>query len=109
MCFSDCLNEWSVANITNVNFSKCTFIDQSRFSFTVKLTNLKNIRVLNLAYTELNQTMFKILCDDLVHLEKLDISGTQVSDLRPLTSLSTKLTSLSICVSIFSICMKLHI
>lgn len=67
----------------------------------VKLTNLKNVRSLNVAYTELNQTMFELICDDLKLLEQLDISGTKIIDLRPLTQLSSKLTSLSVCVSIF--------
>lgn len=97
---SDCLNEWTIENITNVCFRKCTFIDQSRYSFMVKVTNLRNLRSLNLAYTELNQTMFELLCDDLKHLEQLDISGTKVIDLRPLTQFSSKLISLSVCVSI---------
>lgn len=65
----------------------------------VKVTNLKNIRSLNLAYTELNQTMFELICDDLKYLEQLDISGTNIVDLRPLTQLSPTLTSLTVCVS----------
>lgn len=71
----------------------------------VKVTNLRNLRILNLAYTELNQTMFELLCDDLKHLEHLDISGTKVIDLRPLTQLSSKLVSLSVSVSIILIFM----
>ncbi|KAJ8951160.1 hypothetical protein NQ318_021604 [Aromia moschata] len=93
----DCLSEWSIENMTNVNFSKCSFIDMYRYSFMIKITNLKNLRSLNLSYTELNQTIFKIICEDLRYLEKLDVSGTQIADLRPLTMLSSTLTSLSIC------------
>ncbi|KAG5881719.1 hypothetical protein JTB14_037935 [Gonioctena quinquepunctata] len=93
----DCLNTWSVENMTHANFTKCTFIDELRFTFMIKITSLKNVRSLNLAYTELNQTIFKIICEDLIHLDRLNISGTQVTDLRPLILLSSQLHSLSIC------------
>ncbi|XP_018566006.1 protein zyg-11 homolog B-like isoform X2 [Anoplophora glabripennis] len=93
----DCLNEWSVENMTNVNFSYCSAIDANRHNFIIKISNLKNLRSLNLSNTELNQKMFKIICEDLKLLEKIDISNTQVTDLKPLTMLSSKLTSLSIC------------
>ncbi|KAJ8976607.1 hypothetical protein NQ317_005797 [Molorchus minor] len=93
----DCLNEWSVRNMISANFSKCSFIDMYRHSYMVEITNLKNLRSLNLSYTELNQTIFKIICDDLKHLEKLDVSGTLIVDLRPLTMLSSTLISLSLC------------
>lgn len=85
--------------MANVNFSKCSAIDTNRHNFIIKISNLKNLRSLNLSHTELNQKMFKIICEDLKLLEKLDISDTQVTDLRPLTMLSSRLTSLSICVS----------
>ncbi|CAH1118716.1 unnamed protein product [Phaedon cochleariae] len=93
----DCLNQWSIDNITAVNFSKCSFIDESRYTFMMKISDLKNLRILNLSYTELNQTVFEMICEDLIHLEKLNISGTLVVDLMPLALLSSKLTSLSIC------------
>jgi Zyg-11 family protein len=92
----DCLNEWSIKNMSNVNFSKCTFIDMQRHSLMVKITNLKNLRSLNLSHTELNQLTFQMVCEDLRSLEKLDISGTSVKDLNPLLLLSKHLISLSI-------------
>jgi Zyg-11 family protein len=95
----DCLNEWSIKNMSNVNFSKCTFIDMQRHSLMVKITNLKNLRSLNLSHTELNQLTFQMVCEDLRSLEKLDISGTSVKDLNPLLLLSKHLISLSISVS----------
>lgn len=97
--FLDCLNEWSIENLISANFAKCSFIDKSRYNFMVRITHLVNLRSLNLAYTELNQKVFEYICEDLKHLEKLDISGTQVVDLRPLTQRVSTLTSLSICVS----------
>ncbi|CAG9830931.1 unnamed protein product [Diabrotica balteata] len=94
----DCLNEWSVENMSSVNFAKCSFIDDiSRYNFMVRILHLVNLTRLNLAYTELNQKVFEYICEDLKHLQNLDISGTQVTDLRPLTQRSAKLQSLSIC------------
>lgn len=93
----DCLSDWSLENMVNANFSKCTFIDIFRYSFMVKITNLKHLKSLNLSFTELNQATFKIICEDLKNLERIDISGTPVRDLRPLAMLSNSLVSLSIC------------
>lgn len=93
----DCLGEWSIQNIVNANFSKCTFINAFRYSFMVKITSLKHLRVLNLSQTELNQATFQLICEDLKHLENLDISCTQVTDLSPLALLGETLIALSIC------------
>ncbi|EFA05616.1 protein zyg-11 homolog isoform X1 [Tribolium castaneum] len=93
----DCLNEHSIRNMTNVNFAKCSFIDVQRHSLMVKITQFKNLRSLNLAYTELNQHCLNMICEDLKLLEKLDISGTGtgIKDLSPLRQL-LNLTSLAI-------------
>lgn len=63
----------------------------------VRLTDLKNLRSLNVSYTELNQQTLRMICEDLAHLEKLDISGTLVQDLTPLLLLADQLVSLTIC------------
>lgn len=65
----------------------------------VKLTSFKNLRSLNVAYTELNQRSLQLICEDLTLLEKIDISGTVVQDLTPLLLLEEQLTSLTISVS----------
>lgn len=94
----DCLSDWTIANMVNANFSYGSFIDLSRHRWTMmRVCSLSNLRSLNLSYTELNQRCFQMICEDLKHLEKLDISGTFVTDLNPLTVLSSKLLSLSIC------------
>lgn len=72
-----------------------------RHSLMVKATHLKNLRSLNLSYTELNQPSFQMICEDLKLLENLNISGTFVKDLHPLLMRSKQLVSLSISVSIF--------
>ncbi|KAL3271544.1 hypothetical protein HHI36_022021 [Cryptolaemus montrouzieri] len=95
----DCLSDWSQANIVNVNFTRCTFIDTSRHSYMVKIVNLKNLRSLNLSYTELNQHCFTMICTDLQHLEKLDISGTPVKNLTPLLGLCKQIKSIGLAFS----------
>ncbi|KAF5291794.1 hypothetical protein FQA39_LY14282 [Lamprigera yunnana] len=92
----DCLSPWSLANITTLNVSHCSFIDSSRHCLLVALTRLKNLRHLNVAYTEFNQTTFKLICEDLNFLEKLDISGTYVHDFNPLLRYTEQLTSLGV-------------
>lgn len=96
--FLECLNEWTTANIAHVNFSKCTFLAPSCFSLIVRICDLKNLRSLNLSYTELNQNCFEMICEDLKFLERLDISGCLVLDLKPLLKTTLKLVYLAICV-----------
>lgn len=93
---SDCLGYWTRANLMNLNLSECSFIDTCGYSLMVRLTDLKNLRSLNVSYTELNQQTLRMICEDLVHLEKLDISGTLVQDLTPLLLLADQLVSLTI-------------
>ncbi|XP_018322047.1 protein zyg-11 homolog B-like isoform X2 [Agrilus planipennis] len=93
----ECLSDWSFQNLVCLNLSRCTFINSQRHSFVPPLTELRNLKSLSVAYTEFNQYALKILCEDLKQLEKLDISGTVVTDLTPLLLLSDKLTSLMIC------------
>lgn len=92
----DCLGEWSRRNITNLNISECSFIDSSRHCLMIALTQLKNLRSLNVSYTEFNQQTLKLICDDLILLEKLDISGTSVYDLTPLLKYADQLVSLTL-------------
>ncbi|KAF7283179.1 hypothetical protein GWI33_001242 [Rhynchophorus ferrugineus] len=90
-----CLGDWSLQNLVNANFANCTFADES-YSVT-NLTSLKSLKSLNLSYTDLNQSTFKIICESLGNLSQLNISGTQVGDLKPLCMLSKKLVALSLC------------
>lgn len=94
---ADCLGPWSLANMIGLNLSRCSFIDTCGYSLMVRLTNLKNLRYLNVSYTELNQQSLKMICEDLRLLEKVDISGTLIQDLSPLLLLCDRLTSLTVC------------
>ncbi|KAF5284005.1 hypothetical protein FQR65_LT13639 [Abscondita terminalis] len=92
----DCLGTWSKCNMTSLNISRCTFKDSSNHCLMVGLTQLKNLRSLDVSYTEFNQHMLKLICEDLNFLEKLDISGTIVHNLDPLLKYSEQLTSLGV-------------
>lgn len=91
-----CLSDWSLEHLKTLNVSKCSLIDASRYSSIVTLSKLKNLRSLNVSYTEFTQHGLKIVCEDLKKLEKIDISCTLVTDLTPLINLKDGLTSLTI-------------
>ncbi|KAF7283178.1 hypothetical protein GWI33_001241 [Rhynchophorus ferrugineus] len=93
----DCLGDWSLQNLVNANFARCTITTKFRYSFETKLTSLKSLKSLNLSYTDLNQSTFKIICENLGNLDHLDISGTWIEDLKPLCLLSEKLVALLVC------------
>ncbi|XP_066260786.1 protein zyg-11 homolog B-like [Euwallacea similis] len=93
----DCLNDWSLQNLRSANFAHCPCTDMFRFNFIALVASLKSLKSLNLAFTELNQVTFKVICEDLKTLEKIDLSGTSIKDLRPLEMLSGTLVSLSLC------------
>ncbi|XP_017771130.1 PREDICTED: protein zyg-11 homolog B-like [Nicrophorus vespilloides] len=90
----DCLNEYSLSNLTHLNVSCCTFIDLTRHSSVVQLTKLVNLRTLNVSFTEFNQQALQIVCDDLQYLERLDISGTCVQCIKPLLKIKDRLVGL---------------
>ncbi|GLV36988.1 uncharacterized protein CBL_02179 [Carabus blaptoides fortunei] len=91
-----CLSEWSLENLRLLNISRCICTDSSRFSVVVALSKLRNLRALNVSYTEFTQHGLRLVCDDLKKLEKIDISCTLVMDMSPLTAAKHKLTSLTV-------------
>jgi len=50
----------------------------------VGLSSLKNIRSLNVSCSEFDSHGLDIVCDDLPHIEALDLSQTEVTELTPL-------------------------
>lgn len=62
----------------------------------VALSKLRNLRALNVSYTEFTQHGLRLVCEDLKKLEKIDISCTLVMDMSPLTVAKHKLTSLTV-------------
>ncbi|KAL1502767.1 hypothetical protein ABEB36_007865 [Hypothenemus hampei] len=97
----DCLSDWSMANLRSANFAHCSYgSEMFRRSFQPryrKLGKLQQLRVLNIAFSKIDQVVFMNICKNLKALEKLNISGTCITDLKPLEKLSTTLTSLSLC------------
>ncbi|CAD5114075.1 DgyrCDS3221 [Dimorphilus gyrociliatus] len=80
--------------IANSNFTY--FFDSGRRLHSTDgirlITAFKNIRKLNLSYTDLNCKGFEHLCNNLIHLEKLNISGTEVLKLGPIVKLRNLLS-----------------
>lgn len=86
-------------NLRTANFAYCPCIEMNNCYFLTHLRSLKNLKSLNLSFIDLTPATFKIICEDLQTLQKLDISGTGIKDIRPLEMLSSTLVSLSLCVS----------
>ena len=73
------LNEWTLTNsLKSLNVNNCTFLDSSKV-VVVSLSKLKNLRELNVSYTEFNNHGLQIITEDLHHLECIDISETRYS------------------------------
>ncbi|XP_022910842.2 protein zyg-11 homolog B-like [Onthophagus taurus] len=98
------LNEWSIRNLKSLNISKYKLnkkdsrtLNSSIWDRAInQITSLENLRSLNVAYTEFNQTLLEVICDKLGFLEKLNISGTLIVDLKPLVGLTERLIMLGI-------------
>ena len=72
------LNEWTLTNSLRIfNVNNCTFLDTSSNVVVVSLSKLKNLRELNVSYTEFNNHGLQIIAEDLHHLECIDISETR--------------------------------
>lgn len=80
------LRELSIAN-SNFSF----FYDSDRRLNSIDgirhIIDFKNLKKLNLSYTDLNTKGFEHLCNNLLYLEKLNISGTEVLRLSPIVKL----------------------
>ena len=89
------LGEWTRRNIKSLNVSECTFLDKSKFCIVISLKQLRNLRHLNVGYTEFsNQLGLEYLTEGLPLLESLDISGTLVYSIQPLLCRKDQLKSL---------------
>ncbi|XP_071485050.1 protein zyg-11 homolog B-like [Diadema antillarum] len=89
------LGEWTRRNLRSLNVSNCTFMNNSKFCIVISLPQLRLLRHLNVSYTEFGNNLgLEWVAEDLIHLESLDISGTLVYNIAPLTKL-TELKSLS--------------
>ena len=89
-----CLGEWTLQNLRSLNVTKSTFMAGSKYCVVVGLSKLQNLQSLNVASTEFNSHGLEIVIEDLPHLEVLNISGTQVSDISPLRKCRDRLKSL---------------
>lgn len=89
-----CLGEWTLQNLRSLNVARSTFMAGSKYCVVVGLSKLQNLQSLNVACTEFNSHGLEIVIEDLPHLEVLNISGTQVSDISSLRKCRDRLKSL---------------
>lgn len=90
----NCLSEWTLKNLRSLDVSGCTFVDGSKMPVMISLSMLRNLRSLNVGYTEFNNHGLEIVVEDLRHLECLDITETRVSDISPLRKCRNRLRAL---------------
>ncbi|KAK3701133.1 hypothetical protein RRG08_029606 [Elysia crispata] len=90
-----CLGEWTLSNLRNLNVSRNTFLNNSKFCVVVSLSKLRNLHTLNVSFTEFNRQGLEIIAEDLPCLEVLDISSTEINDISPLKKCKNRLKSLS--------------
>ncbi|GFN83050.1 ZYG-11-like protein b [Plakobranchus ocellatus] len=90
-----CLGEWTLSNLRNLNVSRNTFLNNSKFCVVVSLSKLRNLHTLNVSFTEFNRHGLEIIAEDLPCLEVLDISSTEINDISPLRKCKSRLKSLS--------------
>ncbi|XP_033636563.1 protein zyg-11 homolog B-like isoform X2 [Asterias rubens] len=89
------LGEWTRKNIRSLNVSNCTFLNNSKFCIVISLPQLRNLRHLNVSYTEFGNNLgLEWVAEGLSHLESLDISGTHVYSIQTLLKLKRTLKSL---------------
>ncbi|XP_038068672.1 protein zyg-11 homolog B-like [Patiria miniata] len=89
------LGEWTRKHIRSLNVSGCTFLNNSKFCIVISLPQLRNLRHLNVSYTEFGNNLgLEWVAEGLSHLESLDISGTLVYSIQPLLKLKPTLKSL---------------
>lgn len=88
------LSDWTIDNLRSLTVSDCTFVDSSKMAAMVSLSRLKNLRTLNVSYTEFNNHGLEIIVEDLRHLECLDLSETRVSEISPLRKCRNRLRAL---------------
>ena len=88
------LSEWTIENLRSLSVSDCTFVDSSKVAVMVSLSKLRNLRNLNVSYTEFNNHGLEIIVEDLRHLECLDLSETRVSEISPLRKCRNRLRAL---------------
>ena len=90
-----CLGEWTLSNLRNLNVSRNTFLNNSKFCVVVSLSKLRNLHTLNVSFTEFDKHGLEIIAEDLPCLEVLDISSTEINDITPLRKCKNRLRSLS--------------
>lgn len=82
------LNDWSRENLKYLNVARNATLFGS---ILINLDKLKSLSKLNVSYTCFNNHSLDIITQDLHNLEYLDLSGTKVNNLTPVSRLKDKL------------------
>jgi hypothetical protein len=90
------LNEVSKQNLRYMSVSRGKF-NKNEFYLFVPLAQLRNLRVLDVSYTDFNTQGLELVTKDLKHLVHLNLSSTDIDDVRPLRNVAKgQLTFLSL-------------
>jgi len=89
-----CLNEWTVANLRSLSVTGVTFGQAGGPPVIISLCALRNLQSLDVSRTDFNESMLKIIVNDLPLLESIDISSTLVRDVMALSQCRTRLRRL---------------
>lgn len=86
-----CLGDWTLEHLRLLNVSASTFLSTERVRVVIALSKLRNLRCLDVSYTEFNSQALEIVAEDLPLLESLNISCTMVTDIAPLKKCKDRL------------------
>lgn len=86
-----CLGDWTLEHLRVLNVSASTFLSTERVRVVIALSKLRNLRCLDVSYTEFNSQALEIVAEDLPLLESLNISCTMVTDIAPLKKCKDRL------------------
>ena len=86
-----CLGDWTLEHLRLLNVSFSTFLSTERVRVVIALSKLRNLRCLDVSFTEFNSQALEIVAEDLPLLESLNISVTMVTDITPLKKCKDRL------------------
>lgn len=81
------LSTWSINNLTDLTISKCRFSETNWICISVSLGKLRQLKVLNVSYTNISNDHLELACEELSLIESLNISNTLITRIKPLNKL----------------------
>ncbi|XP_054723856.1 protein zyg-11 homolog B-like [Uloborus diversus] len=90
-----CLGDWTLEHLRLLNVSNSSLLSSEKVRVIIALSKLRNLRCLDVSFTEFNTQGLIIVAEDLPALESLNISGTMVTDISPLKKCKERLKYLN--------------